>query len=591
MTSRHYSYLQEEPRHPSRRNSLPPGPSRLASVSSVLRRNQDVLRNASSLAATTGVTSFLGFAYWVYAARVFSPEAVGYGSAAVSTLILLGTIGMFGLDTMLIGELPRGGNRSGLIMACCIGAFVVSLLLGLGFALVSLAFGTRFVEVNGTIGRMTIFCFGVAITGAAAVFDSATIGLMRGGLQLSRNVAMSIAKMAALPAVALVLHDVFGVGIVLAWVIGTVLSLLPVAIIIKRGGGRIFCRPDWETLWRLRKVALAHNGLNLAITIPTKLIPVLVAIVVSPSSNGAYYVANMMYAFLMMVPTSLSTVLFAVASATPEKIAEKLRFVLRMSLLIGIPGGLAMGLSSHLTLSVFGASYAKLAVVPLWILIVGYLPGLPNAVYIAVSRVQGKFNQASIFLTVFAALRMAALVVGGKIDGLYGLSIGMLAVQVVQAAITTPSVLRVAFGSVTLRSAADSADAGQAQTRAAQLAEEKRLQQEAGIAALIALATRVAPPQPRPAPGPSGWPPRQAAPRPAAARPAASRPPAYPSRSAVTSTGRHRRLAAASGARPRRHSAITETNWWPDLDEATFRSRQEIGMAALIAIATQPASL
>ena len=580
MTSRHYSYFQEEPRHPSRRNSLLPGPSRLASVSSVLRRNQDVLRNASSLAATTGVTSFLGFAYWVYAARVFSPEAVGYGSAAVSTLILLGTIGMFGLDTMLIGELPRGGNRSGLIMACCIAAFVVSLVLGLGFVLVSLAFGTRFVEVNGTIGRVTVFCFGVAITGAAAVFDSATIGLMRGGIQLSRNVAMSIAKMAALPAVALVLHDVFGVGIVLAWVIGTVLSLLPVAIIIKRGGGRIFCRPDWETFWRLRKVAWAHNGLNLAITIPTKLIPVLVAIVVSPSSNGAYYVANMMYAFLMMVPTSLSTVLFAVASATPEKIAEKLRFVLRMSLLIGIPGGLAMGLSSHLTLSVFGASYAKLAVVPLWILIVGYLPGLPNAVYIAVSRVQGKFNQASIFLTVFAGLRMAALIVGGKIDGLYGLSIGMLAVQVVQAVITTPAVLRVAFGSVTLRSAADSVDVSQARSRAAQLAEEKRLQQEAGIAALISLATRVAPPESRPAPGPAGWPPRPPAPR----------PPAYTPRPAVTSTGRHR-LLTASGARPRRRPAITETNWWPDLDEATFRSRQEIGMAALIAIATQPASL
>jgi O-antigen/teichoic acid export membrane protein len=577
-------------------------------VGSILRRNQDLLRNASSLAATTGVTSFLGFAYWVYAARVFSPEAVGYGSAAVSTLVLLGTIGMFGLDTMLIGELPRGGNRGGLIMACCVGAFGISLVLGLGWALVSLAFGTRFVVVNGSIERIAIFCLGVAVTGAAAVFDSATIGLMRGGIQLSRNVAMSVAKMAALPAVALVLHDVFGVGIMLAWVIGTAISMLPVAVIIKRGGGRILYQPDWETFWRLRRVALAHNGLNLAITIPTKLVPVLVAIVVLPSANGAFYVANMMYAFLMMVPTSLSTVLFAVASsATPEKIAEKLRFVLRMSLIIGIPSGLVMGLSSHWTLSVFGASYAKLAVIPLWILIVGYLPGLPNAVYIAVARVQGRFNQASIFLTVFAVLRMAALVVGGKLDGLYGLSLGMLAVQVTQAVITTPAVVKVAFGSVTVRSAADAADAadvgdaGDPAVRAAMLAEEQRRQQEAGIAALIAIATRVAPPlrQPGPAAGAAGpgWQPQ---------------PPAYPSRAAypsrpapqvtpqsqsqsqsrpaaVTGTGRHRRLATIAVTRG--NPVLTDTSWWPDSDETAFRSRQEMAMETLIAIATQPASL
>jgi O-antigen/teichoic acid export membrane protein len=575
MTNRQDRNFQEVPRNQPR-SSLPPLQSRLASVSSVLRRNQDLLRNASSLAATTGITSVLGFAYWIYAARVFSTVAVGYGSAAISTMLLLGTIGMFGLDTMLIGELPRGGNRGGLIMACCIAAFAASLVLGLGFALVSLAFGTHFVEINGTVGRMAVFSFGVAITGATSVFDNATIGLMRGGIQLSRNVAVSIAKMAALPAVALVLHDVFGVGIMLAWVIGIVISLLPVAVMIKRGGGRILHRPDWTNFWRLRKVALAHNWLNLAITIPTKLVPVLVAIVVSPSSNGAYYVASMMYSFLMMVPVSLSTVLFAVASAAPEKIAEKLRFVLRMSLVIGIPGGLAMGLSSHFSLSLFGASYAKLATGPLWILIVGYLPGLPNAVYIAVARVKGRFNQASIFLTVFAAFRMAALVLGGKIGGLYGLSYAMLAVQLVQSMITAPSVLRTAFGSVTVRSAADSVAAGEAQLRSAELAEEMRLRQEAGLGALIALATRVAPSPP--------WPDSDALGTNSPTWSTSTSP-----QQAVSGQGRHRRRDAVAVTKA--NPAITDTNWWPDIDEATFHSRQEMGMAALVAFATHAASL
>ena len=344
MTNRQDSNPQKEPLR-----DLSPSPlSRLASAITALRHNQDLLRNAGSLIATTGITSVLGFAYWIYAARVFSTGAVGYASAAISTMILLGTIGMFGLDTLLIGELPRGGNRGGLTMASCIAAFLVSFVLGVGFCLVSLAFGTHFVEVNGTIGRMAVFSFGVAITGATTVFDSATIGLMRGGIQLYRNAALSVAKMVALPVVAFVLNDRFGVGIMLSWVLGTVISLIPVAITIWRGGGRILHRPDWNSLWRLRKLAMAHNWLNLAMNIPLKLIPVLVALVVVPSANGAYYIATLVASFLTMVPYSLSQVLFAVASAAPERIPEKLRFVLRMSLVIGLPGGLVMGLSAHL---------------------------------------------------------------------------------------------------------------------------------------------------------------------------------------------------------------------------------------------------
>jgi len=49
-------------------------------------RHKDLLTNAASLLATTGVTSVLGFAFWAFAAREFSPQAVGYGSAAVGAM-------------------------------------------------------------------------------------------------------------------------------------------------------------------------------------------------------------------------------------------------------------------------------------------------------------------------------------------------------------------------------------------------------------------------------------------------------------------------------------------------------------------------
>ena len=37
--------------------------------------------------------------------------------------------------------------------------------------------------------------------------------------------------------------------------------------------------------------------------------------------------------------------------------------------------------------------------------------------------------------------------------------------------------------------------------------------------------------------------------------------------------------------------AVTDTSWWPDAVEQSFRARQEAGVAALIAIATHGARL
>ena len=316
-----------------------------AAVRGIWQRNRDLLRNAGSLAATTGLTSLFGFVYWVVAAKEFSQQAVGYGSAAVSAMILLGTIGEFGLGTMLIGELPKRRSAGGLTVASIIASGVGSLVLGVGFPLVADAFGAHFPQISGTPARIGLFAVGVALIGMTIVFDSATIGLMRGGVQLGRNLAMSVIKLALLPVTAVVLHDAFGVGLIFAWVAGTFLSLVPALIMLKRRGSRIFQRPDWALLRRFGKLAMAHNWLNLAIMAPPRLIPVLVTVVVSASANASFYVAWMLANFLFMVPSSLSIMLFAIASAAPEVVAEKLRFVLRLSVMIGLPamGALALG--------------------------------------------------------------------------------------------------------------------------------------------------------------------------------------------------------------------------------------------------------
>ena len=415
-------------------------------VMAVWRRHRDLLDNASTLVATTAVTAGLGFFYWAIAARLFSQRAVGYGSAAVSAMTLLGTLGMLGMGTVLIGELPRRKPGAGLVSAALIASGLGSLVLGLTFAIVAPHVSGRFGYVSGTLGQAALFVAGVLLTAVSLVFDQATIGLLRGGLQLSRNAVFATAKLLVLPAAAIILHDEFGTGILLAWVAGIAVSLVPIAIRLRLTGAPVLPRPDWAVLRGLGRTALAHNWLNLAITVPQALIPVLVLVVVSPSANAAFYAAWMLISFLKIVPTHLSTVLFAVAAGDPRVIARKLRFTLRLSLLIGLPGMAVLALCAHLALSTFGPNYAREATVPLLLLLISYLPCIPKVHYMAVCRATGRIPRAAAVLTGAAVLEVTAVVLGGESGGLRGLSFALLAVFIIEGLVTTPPVLRAAMG-------------------------------------------------------------------------------------------------------------------------------------------------
>ncbi len=97
-----------------------------------------ILRSATSLLGSRGVTTALGVIYWWFVARYFQPTAVGLAAACISAMTLLGTLSMLGLGTLLISELPRRpGKELSLVSAALALAGAVGLGLGLAFALVA----------------------------------------------------------------------------------------------------------------------------------------------------------------------------------------------------------------------------------------------------------------------------------------------------------------------------------------------------------------------------------------------------------------------------------------------------------------------
>jgi O-antigen/teichoic acid export membrane protein len=406
--------------------------------------NRVLLLNVASLMSTTAANAALGVLYWWLAARLFAPEAVGLASAALSAMTLLGSAGMLGLGTLLIGEIPRRrGHAGALISGSVLLAGAVSVTAGILFAVLAPGISPDLSPLALGPGSVALFAAGVALTAVVFVLDDAVIGLLRGELQFWRNLIFAAAKLVLLPVAAISFAMQSGMAIYLTWAAGNAVSLLALYRILGPLWGRIGDRrPDWALLRRLGRPAVAHHALNLALQAPGLILPLVVTAVLSTTANASFYVAWMIASLVGFVAAAFTTVLYAVGSADPSALAYKIRLTLRLSFVVVLLGVGAVLLAAGPILGVFGSVYASQAEHALRVLALGAVPGIIKAHYVAIQRIRGRIAGTAALMGAAVILEIAAATLGARLGGLEGLSLCWLAVVSCEAALMTWPVYR-----------------------------------------------------------------------------------------------------------------------------------------------------
>lgn len=401
-----------------------------------IKTNSGMLINAGSLIGTTAVTSVFGFAYWWLAARQFPPQAVGLASATISAMTLLGTVCILGLGTLLIGELPRQpGKEASLISAALIVVGGVGGCFGIVFAVVAPYISHDFQVLRASLQDIALFAVGVSLTGGALVLDQALIGLLRGELQLWRNMFFAVTKLAALFVAGLWLSHAVGLTIYATWALGNVVSLAALAgFVVLKGewSGRIYL-PQWRLLRKLGPAALQHHMLNLTLQLPILLLPVLVTVMLSATANAWFYVSWMVAGFGFFVPYALATVLYATNSAQPAALARKARLTLSLALMASVLVNCVLLFEAKLVLGLFGHIYAEQAAWCLRILGLAAFPLIIKDHYVAISRIQRRITHAALAIVTGELLELGAAAVGARLGGLSGLSLGWIIALCIEA--------------------------------------------------------------------------------------------------------------------------------------------------------------
>ena len=436
--------MQVEPRSRARREFISALRNR---VGSLLGRQRFLFLNAGLLTLGTATSSVFGFCYWILAARHFPPAAVGYAAAAVSLMGLFGHLGECGLGTLLMGKARIFAERSSaIISAALLVGFGASALLALGYTAISASLPASLGQISSFSGDV-LFLLCCACCGLGLVLDGALAGLSRIEIAVARNVVTSVMKL-ILVAVGPMFLSANLLGerfLLLTWLIGMLVAFVPMIFINRIKNGAMPGRVDFGSLQDVVSEVLGHHVLNIASLAPGLLLPAIVTIELTPSTNAAFYAAWALINVAFLAPNYLAVMVFAEGSKSPPSFAGHLRASLGMAMLIGIVVALVCYFGSFFILSLFSPAYASIANVSLQLLGISIFPMAIKLHFVAIQRFRNRMAAASLLVALGALFELAGAVLGARHGDLLGLTVGWLLGLVCETLIMAPSVIGVLF--------------------------------------------------------------------------------------------------------------------------------------------------
>jgi O-antigen/teichoic acid export membrane protein len=380
-------------------------------------------RNAIFLIIANVINALFGFVFWIVAARFYTAEEVGLGSASISAAGLLASFASLGLGYGLIRFLPRSHHPARMVntlltvnvLTATATAWIF--LAGLGLWSPALAF------IREDPLFLVLFIIFTIIFTVSGLVESAFVAGRHAGFTVTKSLIFGGSKIILAGVLAAWLASF---GIISSWGIATGLAilvsfiwLLPRAVTpnpafplgkgegaraitpnptfpLGKGEGarRYRVRPALDTgvLKETARFSAGNYVSALLWSAPSQVLPLMIVNQIGAAPNAYFYVALNIAGILFTVPTMISTSLFAEGSYDEKSLRHQMRQSLKLSFIILAPILAAVLLTANYLLLPFGRVYAAEGANLLRILAISALPLAVNVLYLGVKRVEMKLG-------------------------------------------------------------------------------------------------------------------------------------------------------------------------------------------------------
>lgn len=407
-----------------------------------LSSHRIVFDNAVLLTVGPVVAAALGFAFWWIAARSFSPEQVGLATATLSAMNMIVLTASFSLTTTMMGlPLRRMDEAPGLIAAAsvfsvgsAISLWCVALLLGKTFDL------ELYVNLGG-IETWLLITFGIVLMVLGDLADGVLTGYDRNVLRMVREVVLPVFRLALLAVLVFAIASGHSFqSLIMVGIAAELLSVGLVAVWVVKNGAR-WARPDFSRLKALMPLTSAHHILNLTAIGANVVMPLLVAEMLSPAYAASFYPAWMMLQIALFAPVGACMALYAIGSAEPERVAERIGLSFFVSLVLSAAAALFLIVSLDFILSLLNPLYPAIAGPALKFVGFGAIGLTIKHHYIAVMRLESRMMRATPMLALGFVTEIGGAALGAHLGGSTGFIVGWLAGVSIIALLMLPAVL------------------------------------------------------------------------------------------------------------------------------------------------------
>jgi O-antigen/teichoic acid export membrane protein len=301
----------------------------------------------------------------------------------------------------------------------------VALIFVLGLGLWS----PKLVFIRENAIYFAVFVLAVSAGSMSGLTDQAFVAGRRAGFILSRNMIFNLIRLVLIIALASFLHSF---GIFASWGVAVLVSLL-VGVLLFLPRFQPGYRPapvfDRKLVGGMFRFSFANYVSDVFGSAPGFILPILVVNRLSAESNAYFYIAWMMGSILTMIPSAVSTSLFAEGSHDEGMMKQHVLRSIKMTMLILTPAVILLLALADKFLWLFKPEYAQNAATLMRLLAVSSIPVSINSIYYGIKRVERKLAPVIILVTLSAALTIGLSYALMARFGINGIGIAWLVSQ------------------------------------------------------------------------------------------------------------------------------------------------------------------
>ena len=409
-----------------------------------------LLRSAYSLMLNVVLTSALGVAFWVLAARLFPSEIVGRDSALVSAMVTIYTLCSLNLSAGMLRFLPVVRIDPKRVVLLAYGATaVISGAGALLFAVLAPKVSSEFDFLRSQPALTALFIAAVACWGVFTLQDAVLTALRKAPWVPAENGLFGVLKIAALPALLIgsLTHAVF-----VAWVIPMVILVVPINYLIfwKVMPNRTLRPGELSPIERFGRRGLARfMGQDYLATIffqaASTAMPIVVVALLGSSAGAWFYMPYTVVAAFDLMFLNVASSLTVEGSVDESRLPELTRTVVHRFRFLLLAGVAIFACGASLLLLPFGREYAHHGAPVLRLLAIASLARAVVALYAAISRVEGHAGRILLAQIATLTLIFSATLLFTKVAGLgvTGVGYAWLLANGAVACVVAPHVIRV----------------------------------------------------------------------------------------------------------------------------------------------------